>query len=409
MRSTNLTKTGCYIGSAVLAVINNLPPLLYVIYSRLLGVDILKISLLITINFTVQILVDLAGSVFVDKIGYRASVLSACAFATAGLLLHGILPHLMEAKFLALVIATVVAGIGGGLMEVIISPMVEAIPTKKSRGYMSFLHSFYCWGLAATVILSTVYLSIAGESLWFYLPMLWATLPTVGFVIFLFAPIFSLKDEGKSCSIKSLWSKRIFWILLLLMLCAGASEVAMSQWASMFAEIGLGVDKTVGDLLGPLTFAVAMGIGRVLMGRVLDKISVESTLIISFALCLASYLITALSPIPYLAFAGCALAGLSVAALWPGTYNLATKHIKTGGTAMFALLALAGDIGCAVGPDFVGVISELVEKGQLPSFFAAGESGLKMGILLAIIFPTVAIISVLFLLVKRKKEPSDNE
>lgn len=385
MKTIRATKVGCYIGYAVQAVINNLPPLFYVIYSRLLGLYIWQISLLITINFSVQIAVDLIGSVSVDKIGYRKSVLFANAASVLGLTCLGVLPNIMSNKFVSLVICTVIAGVGSGLMEVVISPIVEALPGDKNSGYMSILHSFYCWGFAAMIILSTLYLEFVGEMYWYYLPMLWAALPLCGFVIFLFAPVYSLKSEGGKKNLSNLGRRKIFWLLLVIMLCAGASELAMAQWASMFAELGLGVDKALGDLLGPLTFALCMGLGRVFMGRILKKISIESCLLISFSLCAVSYLLTALSPLPYLSFVGCALCGVSVASLWPGTYTLGTKHLSRGGTAMFALFALAGDIGCAVGPDFVGIVSEI------------SEGGLKSGILWAAVFPLAAILVTLFL------------
>lgn len=397
MLKTRTTKTGCYIGYAVQAVINNLPPLLYAIYSELLGLAVWQISLLITINFSVQILVDVAGSVFIDKIGYRASVLTASASATVGLLLMGVLPQIISCKFLSLIIPTVVCGIGSGLLEVVVSPMVEAIPEKHGRGYMSILHSFYCWGFAAMIVLSTLYLEVIGKELWFYLPMLWSLLPLAGFIIFLFAPIYSLPAENAEKRISSLGSRKIFWLLLAVMLCAGAAEVAMSQWASMFAELGLGVGKAVGDLLGPLTFAVCMGLGRIFMGKVLTKMKIETCILLSFSLCACSYLLTALAPLPALSFVGCAICGLSVAPLWPGTYNLGTKHLPTGGTAMFALFALAGDIGCAVGPDFVGLISETCTNGSFPLALPGDENGLRTGILFASLFAIAAVGVTLFL------------
>jgi MFS family permease len=317
---------------------------------------------------------DLAATRFIDRIGYRTAAVAAQVCCSLGLVLLGILPFVFANPFTGLILAVIVMALGGGLLEVIVSPIVEAIPAGRKAASMALLHSFYCWGYVAVVLISTAYFNFAGIQRWHILSLFWA-LPTVGNVfLFCKVPMRSLAgDEKSAIPLRSLFTKKVFLILFLMMICSGASEQAMSQWASFFAEAGLHVSKTLGDLLGPCAFAILMGLARTFIGMQKGDIKLEKILFFAGALCIVSYLITVFSPFPLLSLFGCALCGLSVGAMWPGTFSLASRIFPGGGTAMFAVLALAGDAGCGGGPGLVGLIMQ--------------GTTLKTGLLTAVIFP----------------------
>jgi len=339
--------------------------------------------MLVTINFGVQLIVDVLSIGFVDKIGYRASVLLAHVFSAAGLISLTVLPELFSDPFIGLLIAVIIYAAGGGLLEVLISPIVEACPTDNKEKMMSLLHSFYCWGHVGVVFLSTLFFGQVGIDHWKLLALLWALIPIVNILLFTRVPIVHLIAEGETgLTIKELVYKKSFWICMLLMLCAGACEQSVSQWASVFAEKGLGVSKMVGDLAGPMLFAILMGIARTFYGKYGEKMNLDKFMIYSGILCIISYLLISLSPLPAFGLIGCGLCGLSVGILWPGTFSTAATSVKGGGTAMFALLAVAGDLGCAGGPTFVGLVS------------GAFGGNLKTGIFAAILFPILLLIGI---------------
>lgn len=389
-----------YLGYVTQAIINNLAPLLFLTFQREWNVSLADLALLISLNFVIQIAVDLIASVIADKVGYRAVATVAHVFCVAGLIGMGILPRVFAYPYAGLIVATCLNAVGGGLIEVIISPIVESLPGDKKAASMSLLHSFYCWGHVAVVVLSTVYFLLFGVARWQYLAMAWALVPLFNFFLFLKVPLRSLNDHDDDSDKQS--GKRLklplLMLFLLMMVCAGAAEQAMSQWASLFAEAGLGVSKTIGDLLGPCLFALLMGLSRVIYGVKGSRLHLEKALFFSSALCMASYLLAVFSPIPLLALMGCGLCGLSVGLMWPGTFSLASKNFPRGGTAMFAFLALAGDVGCAAGPGLVGSVSNAVQAGMhtfikswLP-WLTATEAGLKTGLFLAIVFPLTMIM-----------------
>lgn len=385
----NHTLYACYTGYITQAIVNNFIPLLFLTFQSTYGIPLSQITLLITVNFVVQLLTDIAATKFVDKIGYRASALIAHIFAAAGLSGIGILPELLPSPFAGLLISVAFYAVGGGLIEVIISPIVEACPTSRKAAAMSLLHSFYCWGSVFVVLVSTVFFTFAGISHWKIMAFLWALIPIANTVYFSQVPIAALVEDGQSMKVRELFATKIFWIFGLLMLCAGASELAMSQWASAFAESGLKVSKTAGDLAGPCLFAVLMGSARVFYARFSEKIPLVKFMAASSILCIFSYLLAVLAPVPVLGLLGCALCGLSVGIMWPGTFSLAAAECPKGGTAMFALFALAGDLGCMTGPTLVG--------------FVSGNSGglLQTGLAAAAIFP-VLFLAGLFLLRSHK-------
>ena len=372
-----------YLGYITQAIINNLVPLLFLVFQDTFGIPLQKITLLITMNFAIQLVVDFLSAKFVDKIGYRPCIVAAHVFAAAGLVGLSVFPYLFSDPFLGLLLSIFLYAIGGGLTEVLISPIVEACPTDNKASVMSLLHSFYCWGTVGVIVLSTLFLAVFGKASWRILACLWAILPAANAFFFARVPIAPLVQEGESLSIKELFSMRIFWIFVVLMIASGASEQAMSQWASAFAERGLGVTKTVGDLTGPCMFSILMGSSRVLYAKFSDRINLLSFIIGSCVLCIIAYLLASLSPSPVLALVGCGLCGLSVGILWPGVFCLASARCRKGGTAMFALLALAGDLGCSGGPTTVGMAAS-----------AFGDN-LNLGLLFALIFPIVLILGCL--------------
>lgn len=373
-----MTMYACFIGYVVQAVVNSFVPLLFVTFQTEYHIPLTQITLLITVNFVIQLVVDLLSAGFVDKIGYRASAIIAHACAGTGIFLFTILPELFSNPFYGILLAVMVYAIGGGLIEVLISPILEACPTDNKESAMSLLHSFYCWGCTGVVLLSTLFFALFGTSHWKILALIWVLLPAANLILFTKVPIYSLHEEGESgMSISELFRVKVFWLLMAMMLCAGASEQAVSQWASTFAEKGLHIQKTVGDLVGPMMFSVLMGLSRLIYGKYGEKLNLDRFMKGSCVLCVASYLCISLVPVPIVGLIGCAICGFSVGIMWPGTFSKASAAIKRGGTVLFAMLALAGDLGCSGGPTLVGFVS------------SAFSGNLRLGILTAIVFPVL--------------------
>ncbi len=378
------TITACFIGYIVQAIINNFVPLLFLTFQSTYRIPLSQITMLVTVNFSLQLLIDLASVTFVDKIGYRASMLIAHICAAMGLLSLAVLPDILPEPFVGILISVMIYAVGGGLLEVLVSPVVEACPTDNKEQTMSLLHSFYCWGHVGVVLISTLFFRIFGIGNWKVLAVIWALVPLCNGILFSKVPIASLIEEGeKGMSVKELAKQKIFWVFMLMMLCAGASEQAVSQWASTFAEKGLGVSKTVGDLAGPMAFAILMGTARAFYGKYGEKIDLDRFMAGSSVLCMASYLCISLIPSPVIGLIGCGVCGLSVGIMWPGTFSKAASSVPRGGTALFALMALAGDLGCSSGPTVVGMIS------------GAFGDDLKKGILAAICFPVLLLLGIM--------------
>lgn len=378
----------CFIGYIVQAIVNNFVPLLFLTFQSSYGIPLSQITFLVTFNFGIQLFIDLVSPAFVDRIGWRASLLIAHGCACVGLVGLTFLPALFPSPFMGLMLSVVIYAIGGGLLEVLVSPVVETCPTDNKEKAMSLLHSFYCWGHVAVVLLSTLFFRIFGISNWKFMALLWVLVPLLNIFLFYKVPITPLlSEEEKGMSVKELLSNKLFWILVVLMICAGACEQSVSQWASTFAEKGLRVSKTIGDLAGPMLFAIFMGSARTFYGKYGDRIDLQKFMFGSGILCFFSYLLISLSGSPVLGLAGCGLCGLSVGILWPGTFSIASASLRNGGTLLFALLALGGDIGCSFGPTVVGIASGL------------WNDNLQYGILTAIVFP---VLLLLFLILIRK-------
>lgn len=380
------TVNACFIAYTVQAIVNNFAPLLFVTFQKEFDIELSKITLLVTFNFLIQLTVDLLSAKFIDKIGYHTSMVLAHILSAAGLISLAVLPSIMKNSFAGLIISVMIYAIGGGILEVLVSPIVEACPTDNKEKAMSLLHSFYCWGHVLVVHLSTLFFKLLTISNWRITAVIWAIVPIANAIVFTKVPITPLIEENeKGMSIKELISSKLFITLFIMMVCAGASEQAVSQWASAFASEGLGIPKTVGDLAGPLTFAVLMGTSRAIYGKYGDRLPQQKAIPLCSVLCIISYLMISLSPLPALSMIGCALSGFSVGIMWPGTFSLSAKKLPKGSTAMFALLALGGDLGCSAGPSLVGFVSS-----------NAGNN-LKIGILTALVFPILLLISTLSL------------
>ena len=392
-KSYNRTIYACFIGYVVQAIINNFVPLLFLTFHSSYNIPLSQITLLVTFNFGLQLLIDMISPAFIEKIGYKPSIMLAHIFSAAGLLSLTVLPELLPNPFVGLLLSVMIYALGGGLLEVLVSPIMEACPTDNKEKAMSLLHSFYCWGHVGVVLLSTLFFQLFGIGNWKVMAMIWAMVPLFNFFLFACSPVTSLSEvTGAQLSLKELVKQKLFWVFIVLMITAGACEQAVSQWASTFAEKGLNISKTAGDLAGPMFFAVLMGTSRLIYGKWGEKINLEKFMYFSGILCLLSYLVISLSPWPLLSLLGCGICGLSVGILWPSTFSMATKDFRGGSTSMFAFFALAGDLGCGGGPTFVGFVS------------GAFDDNLKAGILVAVIFPVLLLAGLLVKSLLQKKD-----
>ena len=391
------TVAAACLGYITQAIMLNFPPLLYIFFQKDFGLTLAQVSLLITANIVVELAVDLVVSKYAARVGYRPLMIVATFLACLGLASMFTLTSFMDNKFLALILSMMLCGAGGGIMEVLISPIVEACPTKNKSGMMSLLHSFYCWGQAGVVLISTVFFKIFGLENWIYIALAWISVPLICLILFTRVPIYTLDEEsGEHTGAFSLFKSKIFWIMVIMMICAGASELTMAQWASAFAETAIGRSdlKWLTDLLGPCLFAVCMGCTRVFYARASQRLDLTKGLFISSLICVGSYILTIFSPVPFISLLGCAMCGIGAGIMWPGTFSMASEKIPHGGVMMFGLLALAGDFGCLVGP-FV--------SGQASALF---DDNLKIGFAASLIFPItlVAICSVMLIARKRRKK-----
>ncbi len=388
------TLAAAYMGYITQAIVNNFAPLLFLTFSTSWDIPLPRMALLVSVNFGIQLTVDLICAGLGDRMGYRVPIVLAHVLAAIGLVGLGIFPRIFPDPYIGIIAAIAIYAIGGGLTEVLISPIAEACPTENKEAQMSLLHSFYCWGHVLVILASTVFFHFAGMDKWWILACLWAIVPLANAVYFALVPLRTLNEdvaEDEVIPLGGLFKKPLFWLFLIMMFCAGAGEQSMSQWASAFAEAGLGVTKTVGDLAGPCMFAIFMGLSRFISSRISRRMRTETFMGVCCGLCIIAYLLAGFSPWPLLSLVGCGLCGFSVGIFWPGTFSLSSVALKGGGTALFALLALAGDLGCMGGPAFVSLIMDTATGGSL-----------KLAMIPAILFP-VGLILGLLLLRRRKK------
>ena len=388
----NATIKAAYLGYVVQAIVNNFVPLLFVQMQSEFGIPLGKITLLITVNFGLQLVIDMFSTPFIEKIGYRASMVLSNATVIIGFILLTVLPGKIMDPFAGILVCVCIYAIGGGLQEVLVSPIVEACPTDNKETQMSLLHSAYCWGHMMVVILSTLFFALRGISEWRIMAVIWCIVPAIDLVLFTQVPIAKLEaNTEENIGLKELISQGIFWLMFIMMLSAGASEQAVSQWSSAFAEKGLGVSKTMGDLLGPMLFALCMAISRTIYGLKGHKIDLNRFMGVSTGLCIIAYLVIVFVPDPVIALLGCGLAGFSVGIFWPGTFSTASAMVKGRGTLLFALLALAGDLGCSGGPTLAGAVASMC------------SDNMRTGIGAAIVFPVIMGIGLIILRGKKKK------
>ena len=385
LKNYKKTLTACYLGFVTQAISANFVPLLFLTFKSTYGITLEKIAMIPLVFYLTQLLIDLAATKFADKIGYRTCVVASQVLSSVGLVSMAFLPELLPFPFVGVLISVVLYAIGSGLIEVLVSPIVEACPFENKDGMMSLLHSFYCWGAMGVVLGSTLFFAVFGIENWKILTIIWALVPLYNTFNFINCPIERLVEDGKSMSIGQLLRLPLFWLMIILMICSGASEATMAQWASAFTESAIGVSKTVGDLAGPCLFAMFMGISRMLYGKFSEKLDLTKAMFICGAMCAGCYLLASLSAFPILGLAGCALCGLGVGIMWPGSISISSQKCPRGGTAMFAFLALAGDLGAMVSPAMVGSISEMT------------GGNLKSGLLVATVFPIILVVGLIIL------------
>ena len=382
MSRNRYTLFACYFGYITQAIINSLLPLLFVTLQNIFHLNVVQIGFMVTYNFIVQILADLFAAKFADRIGYRPCMVAAHVASAVGLSGLAVFPFMLPSPYAGLLVSITIYAIGGGLIEALVGPIVQALPLARKESAINILHSFYCWGHAGVVILTTLFFQFAGTENWRSLCLLWAIIPAGNLILCSICPMYQLGDEAQTIPFRKIFSSKLFWLFVLLMLCAGATEHAMVQWISFFAEESLHITKAVGDLLGPCMFALLMGISRAVYGAHGDHFPLSKALMITGLACIGSYLLAVFSPIPMLSLIGCGICGLAVGLLWPGSFNLCAKHCPNGGTAMFALLAVAGDLGCSAGPSTVSAVA------------AAFDGQIKAGLLVASIFPLLLVVGV---------------
>ena len=388
------TLLACYLGFVTQAIAANFAPLLFLKFHSDYGIPLGQIALISTVFFLTQLIMDVLCAKFVDRIGYRVCVVASSLCFSAGLAGLAFLPELFPSPFAGILTSVVIYAVGSGLLEVLGSPIVEACPFEHKESVMSLLHSFYCWGAVGVVVVSTAFFAVFGIERWKWLACLWALLPLYNTYNFATCPIEPLVEEGKGMGIRGLLKVPVFWLAIVLMVCAGASELTMAQWASAYAESAIGLSKTMGDLTGPCLFAAAMGISRVLYGKYGERIALTGFMLGSGLLCLVCYLMASLSGNPVMGLVGCIVCGFSVGILWPGTISISSGRMPYGGTAMFALLAMAGDLGGAFGPSLAGAVSQRF-----------GDN-LQKGMLAGSVFPLVLVVCVLLL---RLAQPEKGE
>ncbi|MDO4622608.1 MAG: MFS transporter [Eubacteriales bacterium] len=394
MKNYNQTKLACYLGFITQAIVANFAPLLFLKFHHDYHISLGNIAMISTCFFFTQLLVDLFCARYVDRIGYRICIVVSELSAALGLIGLAFLPDLLPSPFAGILISVVVYAIGSGLIEVLCSPIVEACPFENKEATMSLLHSFYCWGSVGTIAVSTLFFALFGINSWRWLAILLALIPAFNIYNFAVCPIEHLVDENEGMSIKELFSMPLFWVALILMVCSGASELSMSQWASAYAESALGLSKTLGDLAGPCMFAVTMGIARMIFGKYGGRLDLTRFMVGSGILCVICYLMASLSKSPLIGLIGCILCGFSVAIMWPGTISISSAKFPRGGTAMFALLAMAGDMGGSIGPAVVGRITQYA------------DDSIRIGLRVGLVFPCVLL---LMLLIIKKSVPAKHK
>ena len=381
------TKISCYLGYTSQAISFSIPPLFFAIFNTRLNMSLSQIAFVIFMCFIIQLIVDAVAVKYVDRIGYRKSMIAGQITAASGLLFLGILPEFMENSYLGFFIAAVFYSIGCGITEVIVSPIIEYLPTKNKAAEMSLLHSSYSWGTVIAILATSFLLVLFGRVNWFVIPVLWALIPFYNIYLCFKVPFPDTIKEHERTRIKDILLNPMFITAMIVMACAGASEHVIFQWASYFAEIGLNLPKVTGDLIGPCMFGVLSGMARLWFGKYGNKKNLSGALVISGMLCTGCYICIVFSPVPLISVIACGVCGLATGLMWPGTLSLTSQILPKGGTAMFGLLAMAGDLGISCGTWLTGTLGELYN--------------LKFGFTVSLIFPIILLIG-LFVIFKNR-------
>ena len=372
------TKLASYIGYIVQAIINNFLPILFIAFQDVYALSYEKLARLIVFNFVTQMITDLITPKIVNVIGYKKASVLAHFCASLGLVMLSVLPSLMS-PYLAIIISIIVYAFGSGLIEVIISPIIENLPTDNKKSNMAFLHSFYCWGQAFTIIVTTILIFVFGYRRWNFIPLIWAIVPFLNMFFFMRVPVIEPTSETKKATFSVLFKSSKFRCFMVMMFCAGACEIAMAEWASIFAQQALGISKVIGDLLGPCAFAIFMGLGRIWYAKVAEKVSFRKTLIYMSMACFLCYIVVAFCKIPFVSLMCCALCGFTVSLSWPGLYSAGAKKFPEGASVMYSVFAMCGDTGCCLGPWVLGIVADSL--------------GLNIGFAAASVFPIIMIVT----------------
>ncbi len=385
MKNYKRTLIACYLGFITQAIAANFTPLLFLMFYKSFGIPLGKVALISTVFFFTQLIVDVLCAKYVDHIGYRKCIVASEVFSAVGLVCLAVLPSLFIDPFVGIIISVMIYATGSGIIEVLCSPIVEACPFENKESVMSLLHSFYCWGSVGVILISTLFFAIFGIENWRWIACLWAIVPIYNVFNFCTCPIEHLVEENEGLGIRGLLRLPMLWVSIILMICAGASELSMAQWASAYAESALGLSKTVGDLVGPCMFAIMMGVSRMIYGKFGDRINLMKYMIGSGVLCLICYIVASVSDQTMAGLIGCVVCGFSVGIMWPGTISISIQKIPMGGTALFAFLAMAGDMGASIGPGIVGMVTQ------------RANDDLHIGLLAGCIFPAVLIVAIVLL------------
>ena len=394
MQSYKSTIAACYIGSFVQAIIVNTTPILFIPLREQFGLTFQQMGLLVLINFISQVGCDILFSNAIDKYGFRRFVVAAHGLAVVGLVLFAASPLLFDRPFAGFVTATIIFSGSGGLLELLLSPIVNAIPTDEKAGAMSVLHSFYSWGQAAVILLTTVLLFVFGRAWWQWIILIWTLVPLFNFFFLMRVPFAPNVPEEQRQGMDKILLKPFFIAALATILCGAAAELCISQWASAYLEEAMRLPKVVGDVGGVCLFAVMMGVGRLFYGMYGKKINVSLMMLIGTVGAAACYITVALSGTAVLSLLACGLCGLCVSLLWPGTLVVASEHYPLAGAWMFAILA-AGDIGASAGPWLMGVVAEQAHRlpflsGLLTQGMSPDQLGLRAAMLVSALFPIIA-------------------
>ncbi len=390
------TKLACYIGSFSQAIVCNFMPLLFVIFNQDYKIALYLVTLLATVNFVMQFTMDFVSLFFIDRVSYRTTIITAHLLAGAGFLVLGLIVPNAEHIYAAIIFSVLLFSAGGGIFEVLISPIMEACPSDNKAASMSFLHSMYGFGCVAVIIITNVLLFVFGKENWYQIAIIWAVIPLLNALYFFFVPINKVVENNERMPMHKLIKRKSFLIFFLIMFCSGATEIAMSQWASAFAESSLGISKALGDILGPCIFALMLAFSRVLYSKLANRINLAKYLLFCGIATVFLYIFAAVLPFRFAAITACGLCGFTAGIMWPGTISLAAKTYPTGGAAMFGLFALAGDLGCTLGPTTVGMVS------------SAFGGDLRTGLLISCVFPILLVGGVSLLMKRVKKHPEIN-